>query len=164
MASPLAGSPLTKLQNPVSFIVKSVRAHLSLSSEIEDAIVIRTYVVRVEIQSDQLIIKLATANGADRKGKQSRTSCRRARNEPFGRSGDFSYPISSNLQALVRFALRTVRFLSRRLRGGRRWLDELIADPAATTDRIAKRESCTTGKVNMTISLAFLAPDRQGGH
>jgi site-specific DNA recombinase len=38
---------------------------------------------------------------------------------------------------------------------GRRWLDELIADPAATTER----EGCTTRKINMTISLAFLAPD-----
>jgi hypothetical protein len=42
---------------------------------------------------------------------------------------------------------------------GRRWLDELIADFAATTESIAKRESCTTRKINMTISLAFLAPD-----
>ena len=42
---------------------------------------------------------------------------------------------------------------------GRRWLDELITDPAATTESIAKRESCSTRKINMTISLAFLAPD-----
>ena len=42
---------------------------------------------------------------------------------------------------------------------GRRWLDELIADPAATTESIARREGCTARKVNMTISLAFLAPD-----
>ena len=42
---------------------------------------------------------------------------------------------------------------------GRRWLDELIADPTANTESIAKREGCTARKVNMTISLAFLAPD-----
>jgi nitrite reductase/ring-hydroxylating ferredoxin subunit len=42
---------------------------------------------------------------------------------------------------------------------GRRWLDELITDPAATTESIAGREGCTTRKINMTISLAFLAPD-----
>ena len=41
---------------------------------------------------------------------------------------------------------------------GRRWPDELIADPAAT-ESIAGREGCTTRKINMTISLAFLAPD-----
>jgi site-specific DNA recombinase len=42
---------------------------------------------------------------------------------------------------------------------GRRWLDELIADLTASADTIAKRENCSTRKVNMTISLAFLAPD-----
>jgi hypothetical protein len=42
---------------------------------------------------------------------------------------------------------------------GRRWLDELIADPTANTESIAGREGCSVRKVNMTISLAFLAPD-----
>jgi hypothetical protein len=32
-------------------------------------------------------------------------------------------------------------------------------DASLTTDRIAKRERCSLRKVNMTISLAFLAPD-----
>jgi site-specific DNA recombinase len=42
---------------------------------------------------------------------------------------------------------------------GRRWLAELIADPTASADSIAKREQCSARKINMTISLAFLAPD-----
>lgn len=42
---------------------------------------------------------------------------------------------------------------------GRRWLDELTTDATATADSIAKREGCSARKVNMTISLAFLAPD-----
>src|SRR3954463_11523991 len=42
---------------------------------------------------------------------------------------------------------------------GRRWLKELIEDPAATTESIANRAACSVRKVNMTVSLAFLAPD-----
>ena len=42
---------------------------------------------------------------------------------------------------------------------GRRWLEELVADPTASADAIAKRERCSARKINMTISLAFLAPD-----
>ena len=42
---------------------------------------------------------------------------------------------------------------------GRRWLDELVGDPTANAESIAKREGCSVRKVNMTISLAFLAPD-----
>ena len=40
-----------------------------------------------------------------------------------------------------------------------RWLDELLADANANAESIAKRERCSIRKVNMTISLAFLAPD-----
>jgi site-specific DNA recombinase len=39
----------------------------------------------------------------------------------------------------------------------RRWLDEIVAGIA--TDHIAAREKCSLRQVNMTISLAFLAPD-----
>jgi site-specific DNA recombinase len=42
---------------------------------------------------------------------------------------------------------------------GRHWLDELTNDAVATAERIAEREGCSARKVNMTISLAFLAPD-----
>jgi site-specific DNA recombinase len=42
---------------------------------------------------------------------------------------------------------------------GRRWLAKLIADQTASAESIAKRENCSTRKVNMTISLALLAPD-----
>jgi hypothetical protein len=36
---------------------------------------------------------------------------------------------------------------------------ELVADPTASADKIAKRENCCARKINMTISLAFLVPD-----
>jgi hypothetical protein len=41
---------------------------------------------------------------------------------------------------------------------GRRWLNELVADATTSTEAIAKREGCSVRKVNMTISLGFLAP------
>jgi hypothetical protein len=41
---------------------------------------------------------------------------------------------------------------------GRRWLDEITNDAMSSAERIAKREGCSPRKVNMTTSLAFLAP------
>jgi hypothetical protein len=41
---------------------------------------------------------------------------------------------------------------------GRQWLEELSSGTATSAVQIAARESCTTRQVNMTISLAFLAP------
>jgi hypothetical protein len=42
---------------------------------------------------------------------------------------------------------------------GRRWLDELLVDANSSAESIANRERCSVRQVNMTISLAFLAPD-----
>jgi hypothetical protein len=42
---------------------------------------------------------------------------------------------------------------------GRRWLDEIVTGVAIDVEQIATREKCSVRKINMTISLAFLAPD-----
>ena len=42
---------------------------------------------------------------------------------------------------------------------GRRWLDEIIAGTVTGVEQIAARDKCSIRQVNMTISLAFLAPD-----
>jgi hypothetical protein len=42
---------------------------------------------------------------------------------------------------------------------GRRWLDELINNSTVSAESIAQRKSCSLRQVNMTLSLAFLAPD-----
>ena len=41
----------------------------------------------------------------------------------------------------------------------RRWLDELIADPAQTIETIAARENRSPRSLRMTLSLAFLSPE-----
>jgi DNA invertase Pin-like site-specific DNA recombinase len=41
---------------------------------------------------------------------------------------------------------------------GRRWLDEIIEGSVTDAEQIASREQCSVRHVNMTISLAFLAP------
>jgi site-specific DNA recombinase len=42
---------------------------------------------------------------------------------------------------------------------GRRWLAEIVAGTATSVEQIAARDKCSIRQVNMTISLAFLAPD-----
>jgi site-specific DNA recombinase len=50
--------------------------------------------------------------------------------------------------------LRLVSAIAR----GRRWLDEVISGSVTDAEQIALRERCSVRHVNMTISLAFLAP------
>src|SRR5215218_8674511 len=42
---------------------------------------------------------------------------------------------------------------------GRRWLDEIVSGAVTDVQQIATRQRCSVRQVNMTISLAFLAPD-----
>ena len=42
---------------------------------------------------------------------------------------------------------------------GRRWLDEMVSGSVTDFQQIATRQKCSMRQVNMTISLAFLAPD-----
>jgi site-specific DNA recombinase len=50
--------------------------------------------------------------------------------------------------------LRLVSAIAR----GRRWLDEIISGSVTDAEQIALRERCSVRHVNMTLSLAFLAP------
>jgi hypothetical protein len=54
-------------------------------------------------------------------------------------------------------AERRLRLISAIARG-RRWLDEIIAGSITSAEQFAKREGCTERQINLTLSLAFLAP------
>jgi site-specific DNA recombinase len=133
-----------------TLVTQSVRDHLRLSQPIDDRSLVHTHVARVEVQSDRLVIHLAESPGT-LQVPWRKTPARRRREIllPEGIRPEHARPIRSETRA------RLVAAIAR----GRRWLDELIADPTATADSIATRENCSARKINMTISLAFLAPD-----
>jgi len=141
-------------------VVRSVRDHLNQSKEIEDAVLIRTHVARVEIQSDQLVIELTNTKGIGSKRSRSRNTLKVSWHKtPLRRRRGILVPGSVPPQdaRLIRSENRAL--LIAQIARGRRWLNELIADPRANVASIATRDGCSVRKVNMTISLAFLAPD-----
>ena len=143
-----------------ALVAKSVRDNLNASTEIEDTALVHNHVVRVEVQSDQLVIELANAKGADRKLKRARNVIEVPWHKtPSTRRREVIYPESASSQDTRPIRSENRALLVASIARGRRWLDELIADPTANAASIAKREDCTARKVNMTISLAFLAPD-----
>ena len=144
-----------------ALVIKSVREHLKPSQPIDDRSFIAR-VARVEVRPKQLVIHLteeskgttnrkkARANGALHVPWERTPSTRRREILlPEGMPPQHTRPIRSETRATLVAAIAR----------GRRWLDELTTDPSATTESIAKREDCSIRKVNMTISLAFLAPD-----
>lgn len=145
-----------------ALIIKSVREHLKPNQPIDDRSLINTRVARVEVQPKQLVIRLteepkATANRKKTRANGplhvpwQRTASTRRREIllPEGMPPQHARPIRSETRATLVAAIAR----------GRRWLDELTTDSSVTTESIAKREDCSIRKVNMTISLAFLAPD-----
>ena len=155
-----------------SLVGQAVREHLKGLTPAEDKDLIRAHVLRVDVQANHLVIEL----GAEKRnhlpaGKmESRKVARAASWRPTalsfvcpGRShrrdsgARSSCPNRQRHRTLARSALRRAPRLSHRSRRGRRWLDEIVAGTVCV-EEIAVREQCSIRQVNMTISLAFLAP------
>ena len=144
-----SGAPCTRNYHR-ALVVKSVRDHLKPAQPIDDRSLVHTHVARINVQLGRLVIQLAEPPSALEVPWQ-KTPARRHREIllPEGIRPEHARPMRSETRA------RLVAAIAR----GRRWLDELIADPTASADSIATRENCSVRKINMTISLAFLAPD-----
>ena len=145
-----------------ALVIKSVREHLKPSQPVDDRNLISTGVARVEVQPKQLVIHLtgepkATANRKKIRAtgilcvpwQRTPSTRRREILLPKGMPPKHARPIRSETRATLVAAIAR----------GRRWLAELTTDASITTENIAKRQGCSVRKVNMTISLAFLAPD-----
>ena len=158
-----AGSvPRVAAEEIEKLVMKSLQEHLGLEQQIDDRPIINAHVSRVDIRPDEIVVHLAQAketsvssppiaSGESLHIPWQKTPSKRRREilMPEGIQPQQARPIRSENRATL------VASIAR----GRRWLDELTTDATATADRIAKREGCSARKVNMTISLAFLAPD-----
>jgi hypothetical protein len=93
-----------------------------------------------------------TSNAAD-------DSLSRGRSRPLGNRGRFlsrtAFPKSEIRPTPIERRARLVNAIA----GDRRWLDEIVSGAVNDVQQIAARQKCSVRQVNMTISLAFLAPD-----
>jgi site-specific DNA recombinase len=141
-------------------VVKSVREHIKPSPSLDDRSLVATHIARVEIEPEQLVIHLSEAGEAKREPPNSASILRVPWcKTPSTRRREIRLPASAPTERVRPIRAETRATLVASIARGRRWLDELMADPSATVERIAEREGCSVRKVNMTISLAFLAPD-----
>jgi site-specific DNA recombinase len=143
-----------------ALVAKSVRAHLKLAVPIDDRSLINTHVARVEVQPEQLVIQLAQAQKTNRQIRKSDGALRVPWHKITStRRREILIPETASIQDARPIRSETRATLVASIARGRRWLDELITNLSATTESIAERERCSVRKINMTISLAFLAPD-----
>ena len=144
-------------------VVSALRKHLADDQprgEINDEQVrfdrttLATLISRIEVQRNQLVISVKPTNDTIEPEVLSipwqKPPSKRARKIllPHGMPRDNLRPERTERRA------RLVCAIAR----GRRWLIEIIAGSVTDAGQLAKRERCTLRQVNLTLSLAFLAP------
>ena len=144
-----------------ALVVNAVRRHLKEPTEVTDAILLRKHVVRIEVRPHHLAIELIDAKTAKSKRKQQASNIIEVpwHKTPPTRRREVLVPETGQSQDARPIRSENRALLVASIARGRRWLDELMTCPGANTETIAARENCSVRKVNMTISLAFLAPD-----
>jgi site-specific DNA recombinase len=158
--------PATDIED---IIVKSVNEYLgaqhnqpsSSSARVDDrGAIIAEQVVRIDVHKDRLIVRFKSADteeGSDSTDGQllsipwQKPPSRKSRQIliPLGVARNEVRPTRIERRA------RLVNAIAR----GRHWLDEIVSGSATNIEQIATRQKCSVRQVNMTISLAFLAPD-----
>jgi DNA invertase Pin-like site-specific DNA recombinase len=147
----------TEIENVV---IQTVRDHIKPPEAVDDRGLIEAYVERVEIRLDRLIVRLNQTEAADGSQPEGTNTLHIPWSKtPPTRRREILLPADPSQQRPRPIRSETKATLIAAIAQGRRWLKELIEDPAATTESIANRTGCSARKVNMTISLAFLAPD-----
>jgi len=141
---------------------RTVRNHIKPTAPTDDRSLVDAHVARVEVHPDRLVIRLT--KGPKAKASGERTTADRILQVPWQKKSatrrrEILLPDGVPAQQVRPIRSETRAKLVASIARGRRWLDELTKDPAASAETIAKREGCSARKVNMTISLAFLAPD-----
>ena len=116
-------------------------------------------VARIDVHSDRLSLRLIpakTAGSDEPTGEQ--TLSIPWRKPPSKRSRQILLPNgASRTDVRPERAERRANLVSAIARG-RRWLEEVVSGSITQAEQIAAREKCSVRQVNMTISLAFLAP------
>ncbi len=141
-------------------VTRSVREHLKPSGPIDDQSLVSDYVKRVEIQQERLIIQLTQIEKSGQRRAQGADTldvpwCK----TPITRHREMLLPTSDPPHQVRPIRSETRATLIASIARGRRWLNELVENANANVESIAIRERCSVRQVNMTISLAFLAPD-----
>ncbi len=157
-----------------ALVGRAVREHLEDSTPTDDRDLISAHVVRVEVQADQLAVELKAPKQRQTRGRgtgappdheSSEQDADRTvlhipwRKTQSKRRREIIVPKSAAPQDTRPIRAETRAKLVASIARGRRWLDEIAAGTVTDVEQIAARETCSVRKVNMTISLAFLAPD-----
>ena len=157
--------PATDIEN---IIVKSVNEHLlaqhdqpsSGSAHADDLGLITEQVVRIDVRKDRLIVRFKSAGTEE--GSHSADDQMLSipwQKPPSRKSRQILIPVGVSRNDVRATRIERRARLVNAIARGRRWLDEIVSGSVTDVQQIAARQKCSARQVNLTISLAFLAPD-----
>jgi site-specific DNA recombinase len=143
----------------VSALQKHIAEQNSGASDRDDPIrfghsVFAELVSRIEVQKTRLVISLTPTD----RSTEAATLSIPWQKPPSKRFRKILIPHGATREDIrpdrAERRLRLITAIAR----GRRWLDEIMTGSITNAEQLAKRERCTVRQANMTLSLAFLAP------
>src|ERR1700680_3516857 len=157
--------PATDIED---IIVKSVNEHLvaqhdhptSSSAHADDRGVIAEQVVRIDVHKDRLMVGFkSTGTKEESHSTDGQMLSIPWQKPPSRKSRQILIPLGVSRNEVRPTRIERRARLVNAIARGRRWLDEIVSSSATDIEQIAARQKCSVRQVNMTISLAFLAPD-----
>jgi site-specific DNA recombinase len=109
---------------------------------------------RIEVQKNRIVITLKSTDEAIASDVLSIAW----QKPPFRRSREILLPHGVKREDVRPDRAERRARLVNAIARGRRWLDEIVTGSVTDAEQLAKRELCTSRQVNLTLSLAFLAP------
>jgi hypothetical protein len=157
--------PATDIED---IIVRSVNEHVaarhdrpsSSSPHADKCGVIAEQVVRIDVHKDRLMVRFKSTGTEE--GSQSTDGQLLSipwQKPPSRKSRQILIPLGVSRNEVRPTRIERRARLVNAIARGRRWLDEIVSGSATNIEQIAARQKCSVRQVNMTISLAFLAPD-----
>jgi site-specific DNA recombinase len=157
--------PATEIED---VILKSLHEHLiaqkepssSSGTRVVNRKMVQDSFARIDVRENHLAIRLKSADGEEiSDSTNDQLLSIPWQKPPSRRSRQILLPhgVPRNEVRPTRIE-RRARLVSAIARG-RRWLEEIVSGSVTDVQQIATRQKCSVRQVNMTISLAFLAPD-----
>ncbi len=116
-------------------------------------------VAGIVVHKDRLIIRLKSDADETRESLDDQSLTIPWKKPPSKRSRQILLPHNTSRSDVRPEQFERRARLVSAIARGRRWLDDVVSGRVTTVAQLCAREKCSVRQVNMTISLAFLAPN-----
>jgi len=165
-AGPITRVPATEIEMAATKAIEQQRRNIAPDQQsTADRTDLLTDVARIEVRKGELAVWLKASGEKQQEGDADQAAAVDRvpsllipwTKPPPNRFKEILLP-----PTIERHRVRPIKFerraaLLKSIARGRAWLDEIVAD-ATTVEQIAARHKCSVRHVNMTISMAFIAP------